>query len=113
MLGPHVLGPHRLQPDGPMYQVRGMRQPPSQLLNELLMPYPAFADGMHLTKLHGLGDQHCHGQSDAAHLVAALVILRILFGAEADALASQRLTRVTPLHLAVGLGKLTRSNPRQ
>ena len=93
--------------------VRGMRQPPSKLLNELLDPKPDFADGMHLTKLHALGDAHCHMQSDAEHLVAAITILRLLFGAGADALASQRKTRVTPLHLAVGLGTPTLSNPTE
>ena len=91
--------------------VRGMRQPPSKLLNELLVRKPAFAEGMHLTKLHALADAQCHLQSDAAHLAAALTILKLLFGAGADALASQRLTRVTPLHLAVGLGKPTRPKP--
>ena len=95
--------------------VRGMRKPPSKLLNKLLVPKPAFADGMHLTKLHALADLQCHLQSDAAHLAAALTILKLLFGAGADALASQRETRVTPLHLAVGLGTPTRPlapNPR-
>ena len=91
--------------------VRGMRKPPSKLLNKLLVPKPAFADGMHLTKLHALADLQCHLQSDAAHLAAALTILKLLFGAGADALASQRETRVTPLHLAVGLGKPTRPKP--
>ena len=91
--------------------VRGMRKPPSKLLNKLLVPKPAFADGMHLTKLHALADLQCHLQSDAAHLAAALTILKLLFGAGADALASQRETRVTPLHLAVGLGTPTRPKP--